>query len=148
MYTLLYFKQITNKDLLCSTGNSAQYSVLTLMEKEFEKTIGSCITESLFCITETKTTLLIKYVCILSRFSHVWLFATLWTWDCSLPGSSVHGLLQASILEWPCPSPRDLPNPGIEHASLMSPALAGGFFINSAPWEALINCTPIQKLKN
>ena len=48
----------------------------------------------------------------------------------------------------PCPSPRDLPNPGIEHASLMSPALAGGFFINSAPWEALINCTPIQKLKN
>ena len=71
MYTLLYFKQITNKDLLCSTGNSAQYSVLTLMEKVFEKTIGSCITESLFCITETKTTLLIKYVCILSRFSHV-----------------------------------------------------------------------------
>ena len=35
MYALLYFKQITNKDLLYSTGNSAQYSVLTLMEKEF-----------------------------------------------------------------------------------------------------------------
>ena len=30
----------------------------------------------------------------------------------------------------------DLPNPGIELASLMSPALAGGFFTTSATWEA------------
>ena len=29
MYTLLYLKEITNKDLLYSTGNSAQYSVIT-----------------------------------------------------------------------------------------------------------------------
>ena len=28
-YTLLYLKWITNKDLLCSTGNSAQYYVTT-----------------------------------------------------------------------------------------------------------------------
>ena len=41
--------------------------------------------------------------------------------DCSLPGSSVHGILQASILEWVAfPIPGDLPNSGIE---LMSPAL-------------------------
>ena len=32
-------------------------------------------------------------------FSHVWLFETPWT-VCSLPGSSVHGILQATILEW------------------------------------------------
>ena len=31
--------------------------------------------------------------------------------DCSLPGSSVHGILQVRILEWvPCPPPGDLPN--------------------------------------
>ena len=36
-YTLLYLKQITNKNLLYSTENSAQYSVITKMEKEFEK---------------------------------------------------------------------------------------------------------------
>ena len=49
--------------------------------------------------------------------------------DCSPPGSSVHGILQARILEWvTMPSPGDLPNPGIEPTSLMSPALAGGFF--------------------
>ena len=31
----------------------------------------------------------------------------------------------------PCPPPGDLPDPGIEPASLMSPALAGGFFTTS-----------------
>ena len=38
--------------------------------------------------------------------------------DCSLPGSFVHGILQARILEYP--SPGDLPDPGME---LGSPAL-------------------------
>ena len=46
--------------------------------------------------------------------------------DYSLPCSSVHGILQARILERAVISfSRDLPNPGIE---LASPALAGGFF--------------------
>ena len=35
----------------------------------------------------------------------------------------------------PCHSPGDLPNPGIEPPSLMSPALAGSFFTTSAIWE-------------
>ena len=29
MYILLYLKQVTNKDLLYSTGNATQYSVIT-----------------------------------------------------------------------------------------------------------------------
>ena len=38
--------------------------------------------------------------------------------DCSLPGSSVHGILQTRILEGlPFPSPWDLPDPGIEPKS-------------------------------
>ena len=49
--------------------------------------------------------------------------------DSSQPGSSVHGISQARILEWVVISfSRDLPNPGIEPASLESPALEGGFF--------------------
>ena len=36
-YTLLYLKQIINKALLYSTGNSTQYSAITYMGKEFEK---------------------------------------------------------------------------------------------------------------
>ena len=35
-----------------------------------------------------------------------------------------------------CPPPGDLPNPRIEPRALMSPAMAGGFFITSSPWEA------------
>ena len=51
--------------------------------------------------------------------------------DCSLPGFSVHGILQARILEWeiPFPSPGDLPEPGIEPGS---PALEADT-LNSEP---------------
>ena len=45
--------------------------------------------------------------------------------DDSPPGSSVHGISQARLLELPFPSPGDLPDPGIKP---MSPALVGGFF--------------------
>ena len=55
IYTLLYTKQITNKDLLCSTGNYTQYLVITFKEKESEK---YSVTESLFCTPEANTTLL------------------------------------------------------------------------------------------
>ena len=53
--------------------------------------------------------------------------------DCSPPGSSVHGILQEKRL--PCPLPGDLPHPEIASSSLMSPALAGGFFTTGTTWE-------------
>ena len=54
--------------------------------------------------------------------------------DCSLPGSSVHGIFQTRILEWVAvPSPGDLPDPGIEPRSLASPALAGRSFTTEPP---------------
>ena len=37
----------------------------------------------------------------------------------------------------PFPPPGDLPYPGIEPTSLMSPALAGRSFTTSTTWEAL-----------
>ena len=44
--------------------------------------------------------------------------------DCSPPGSSVHRISQARILEWVAmPSSRDLPTPGIEPASPAALAL-------------------------
>ena len=42
--------------------------------------------------------------------------------DCSLPGSSVHRILQATI-ESPCPPPGDLPESGLKPASPAAPAL-------------------------
>ena len=58
--------------------------------------------------------------------------------DCSLPGSLSMGTSRqeyCSGLPWPPPG--DLPDPGTEPASLMSPALASGFFTSSTTWEAL-----------
>ena len=47
--------------------------------------------------------------------------------DCSLPGSSVHGILQARILEWVAmPSSRGSSWPRIEPESLVSPAVQSG----------------------
>ena len=46
--------------------------------------------------------------------------------DCSLPGSSLHGISQEEYWSGlPFPPPGDLPDPGIEPTSLTSPALAG-----------------------
>ena len=54
----------------------------------------------------------------------------------SLPASSVHGILQARIVECIAVPPLgDLPSPGIKPASLKSPALAGGLFATSTTWE-------------
>ena len=56
-------------------------------------------------------------------------------WDYGPPGTSVHRILKARILEWVTfPPPGDLAFPGTE---LASPALAGGFFHQWATWEAL-----------
>ena len=68
--------------------------------------------------------------CMLTRFSHVQLFAILWTVACQAPLS-----MEFSRQEYwsglPCPPPGDLPDPGIPPASLTSPALAGVFFTTS-----------------
>ena len=63
-------------------------------------------------------------------FSHVQLFVTLWTVALQAPlsmGFSRQGYWSGLSF----PPPGDLPDPGIEPMSLMSPALAGGFFTTS-----------------
>ena len=68
--------------------------------------------------------------------------------DCSLPGSSVHRILQAGT--WSgllCSPPGHLPDPEIELTSLISPALAGGFFISGATWEVQKVHDDIKKKK-
>ena len=73
--------------------------------------------------------------CMLSRFSCVRLFVTLWTVVYQAPPSmEVSGEEYWSAL--PCPPPGDLPESGVKPESLMSPALAGRFFTTSATWEA------------
>ena len=63
--------------------------------------------------------------------------------DCSPPGSSVHGILQARILEWVArPSSRGTSRPrNRTHVSYVSRISSGGFFKTSATWEALCRLT-------
>ena len=56
--------------------------------------------------------------------------------DCSLPGSSVHEFSRQEYWSGlPFLTPGDLPDPGIEPMSLVSPALAGGFFTTMPPYS-------------
>ena len=72
-------------------------------------------------------------MCVSARWT---LFVTLWTVACQAP-LSMGFSRQEYWSELPCPSPGDLPDPGITSVSLTSPALAGGFFTTSTTWEAL-----------
>ena len=61
--------------------------------------------------------------CVLSRFSRLRLFATPWTIVCQAT-LSMEFSRQECWTGLPCPPPGDLPDPGTEPTSLMSPALA------------------------
>ena len=64
-------------------------------------------------------------------FSHVQLFATLLT--IALQASLSNGSSRQEYWSWlPCPSPGDLPDPGIKPVSLTSPAVAHGSFTTNA----------------
>ena len=70
-------------------------------------------------------------VCVQS-LSRVWLFVTPWTVAHQASLSMGFSRLKYwSGLSFP--SPGDLPDPGIEHVSPVSPALAGGFFTIEPP---------------
>ena len=73
---------------------------------------------------------------MLSHFSCVQLFATLWTVACQAPRFMGFSR-QECWSKLPCPLPGHLPNPGTKPVPLMSPALAGGFFTTIATWEAI-----------
>ena len=93
----------------------------------------------------------ILYFCVRAKLLQLsQLFVTLGTVACQAL-LSIGFSRQEYWSELPCPPPGDLPDTGIKPVSLMSPALAGGFFTTSATWEAhsllLVTsklCTPIN----
>ena len=70
-----------------------------------------------------------------SHFNRVRLFSPLWTVACQVP-LTMRFSWQEGWSELPYPPSGDLSDPGIESASLSSPALAGRFFTTSTTWEA------------
>ena len=86
----------------------------------------------------------ILYFCVRAKLLQLSrLFATLGTIACQAL-LSIGFSRQEYWSELPCPPPGDLPDTGIKPVSLMSLALAGGFFTTSAIWEAhsLLLVTP------
>ena len=68
--------------------------------------------------------------CLQSHLSHVWVSESLWAVACQA-SLSMGFSRQEYWNGLPCPLPGDLPYPGTEPTSLMSPALADGFFTTS-----------------
>ena len=92
--------------------------------------------DHMFEITDMNICLLLL---LLSRFSRVRLFVTLRSVALQAP-LSMGFCRQEYWSGAPFPSPVDLPDPGIELTSLMSPGLASGFVTTSTTWEALLSC--------
>ena len=117
-----------------------------------DRTWVSCIAGRFFTNWTTREAQLSSYPHVFPKtpciHSHVLFFFFFWTWclcaksfqscltlcetmDHSPPGCSVHGMLQAGILEWLAMA-GDLSIPGIEPLSLVSLALANEFFTTHA----------------
>ena len=76
---------------------------------------------------------------VLSCFSPVWFYLTLWTVACQ--ASLSKGFSRQEYWSGlPCPPPRDLPGTEIKPKSLMSLALVDKFLTTSATWETPL-CT-------
>ena len=76
--------------------------------------------------------------------SHGQLFATPWT-VAHKAHPSIGFSRQRSWSGLPFPTPEDLPYPGIESMSFVSPALAGEFFTTGATWDYIIGIiTPLK----
>ena len=66
-------------------------------------------------------------LCVKSLQYHSWLFTALWPIACQAP-LSMGFSRQENWSGLLCPPPGNLPDPGLEPASLTSPTLVGGFF--------------------
>ena len=76
------------------------------------------------------------HACMLSRFSPVQLFVTLWM--VALQASLSMGFSRQEYWSGsPCPPPEDIPDPQLKSMSLTLPAPASRFFTTSATWKAL-----------
>jgi len=85
-------------------------------------------------------------LCVLIRFSRVWLFMAPWTVARQTPlpmGFS----RQEYWNGLPFPSPGYLPDPGVEPGSLMYPALADEFFTTEPPGKPKTSYTEHLNIK-
>ena len=113
------------------------------MKKEKDNTILSLSLSSLSLSLSLSRVCVCVRACMLSHFSHVRLFATLWM----VAHQASLSMGFSSQVYWhglPCLPPADVQDPWIKPVSLTSPALTGGFSATSTTWEAPL---PTRKRK-
>ena len=126
------FSSLTGETETCKPylGHFCQVYFCTRVNEKRKKYILCHPTAAYKCCTAYSS-----FACMLSHFSHVRLFATLWT--VARQASLSMGFSRQEYWSGlPYPPPGDLPNAGIEPVSLTSRALAGRFFTTGATWEA------------
>ena len=106
-----------------------------------QPTVGTCRSVHSLLIpfpslSHFSTSLSAFSLCVCQVTSAVSLFVSLWTVAHQAP-QSMGFSRQEYWSGLPFPPPGDLPDPGIKPVSLVSPALAGGFFTTSTAWETL-----------
>ena len=113
MQAMEFYSTLKKKEILTFATTCMHLENIMLSEINQSQEDGYCLISH---------TCMSMHACVLSRA-----VVTLWNpVSCSLLGSSVHGILQARMLEWVAISfPRGSSQPGIKS---VSPALAVGFF--------------------
>ena len=86
---IYFFRAPVNVDNLTSSYESQIFLMISRLVNPFQKVFNLVCLDPL----EESLSAATMYVCL----SHVWLCSPM---DCSPPGSSVHGISQARILEW------------------------------------------------
>ena len=109
------------------------HQVLTYVYAQLYEIMPNCF-HSGFQIRTDLCFISLLHVCMLSCFSRILLLVTLWTVACQAP-LSMGFSKQEYWNGLPFPSPRDLPDPGIEPALHRFLELAVGFFNSSTTWE-------------
>ena len=139
---------VTKSKLALLTGQQAKkftnevlrQGVMTLFRKPANGEDGGLVSPKnpLTCVRiQAPFILKGKGVCVLHHFGRIRLSVILQTVACQAP-LSMRFPRQEDWSGLPFPPPGDLPDVEIESMSLMSPALAGRFFITSAAWMLLL----------
>ena len=118
--------------LLCPRGSQCTPSVWEFQGSSTKTPISLDLMLCLPNLFNCKIAMLTNARVCAQSLSHVWLFCD--RMDISPPAPlSIEFSRQEYWSGLPFPPPGDLPNPGVEPMSLMSPALAGRFLTTLAP---------------
>ena len=139
------FNPLQMPPLLCPSWQHGSYKSELCHSPTHHIYPCTCISAQILCLLWHSHARWSVHVCMLSHFSRVHLFLTLWTAAHQPPlptGFSRHKYCNGL----PCPPLEALPNLAIKPTSLTSPALEGEFFTTSTSYGLYLILKPAQQL--